>query len=99
MVAKHVFNKGDLIEFEDGQYSDHSVWYPVRVLRKFNIREQAQKFLEENPKMQESYECDYYKFAAFLTRNGFIEETTNAVYRVWLGGYGKMEEPKNIGAN
>ena len=96
---KYVFNKGDLIEFEDGEYSDHVVWMPMRVLKKFNIREEADKFVKDNQEMMEEYSFSFDKLVAHLVSSGFVEEQSEElVYRVWLGAYSTLRDISQLGA-
>lgn len=85
---KTTFKKGDIIEFEDGECSDHYVWSPIRVLKYLDLKELAKKYNETiDKKLSSSLFC-YSSFAAWMNENGYIEDCeTNFVYRVWLGSY------------
>lgn len=99
MTIKHVFKTGELIEFETGEYSDHQTNYPIRVIAKFNIREQLQLYIAQSGIDPKGYGNDHEAFIAYLVINGFVEEPDEQlVYRVWLGSYGKFCNHEKIGA-
>ena len=86
MIAEeYAVKAGELVEFEDGEYSDHSVWSPMRALKDFNVAELAKEYLSSRP--EEKQKANFYAFVGWLSANGYIEENTLGVNRIWLGSF------------
>lgn len=90
---KTVFKKGDIIEFEDGEYSDHTVWAPMRALKPFNLRNLASEYVSLNPEIVNDYSLSFTDFVGWMNNLGYIEDCKPGfIHRVWLGGYAIFNE-------
>ena len=81
----HNLKAGELIEFEDGEYSDHQVWHPMRVVKDFNLKEAFDEYIKEHPDQLEDYKANYSMFGSFLVRQGYLDDVENVIRRISLG--------------
>ena len=82
---------GELIEFEDGEYSDHQVWFPMRVIKDFDLKELFDEYIKDKQDQLENGRENYQMFVSFLVRSGCIEDVENVVRRISLGCSGEWE--------
>lgn len=90
-TLKTVFNPGETISIETGEYSDYSSSDPFVVLKTLDIKEQLGIWLVANPEATEDYSFNYWEFVAWLSSQGFIADKENH-QRVWLGAYSCLPE-------
>ena len=82
---------GELVEFEDGEYSDHQVWFPMRVIKDFDLKELFDEYIKDKQEQLEYGRENYQMFVSFLVRSGCIDDVENVVRRISLGGSGEWE--------
>ena len=87
----HNLKAGELIEFEDGEYSNHQVWHPMRVVKDFNLKEAFDEYIKDKQEQLEYGRENYQMFVSFLVRSGCIDDVENVVRRISLGGSGEWE--------
>lgn len=86
---------GEILMITNGEYSDFGHIGLFRVVVDFDAKLALQKYLDQHPEEQNDYSGSEYSFAAWLLRQGLVEDVD---YKTWhVGAYGcfnRAEEPK-----
>lgn len=85
MKSSGIVEKGQIILFGSGEYSDYCVMMLAAATSDFSLESELEKFLEANPRQRNDYCFDAYEFLSHLHVSGLIEDLS---YReVHLGSY------------
>lgn len=84
-----IIEKGTMLSFSGGEWSDKWTCGPFEVLRDFDQKEVAELYVSGFVKVDEWDEPDESRFSEFLVRNEYIADVPKA-FNWYIGAYGEF---------